>query len=87
MKVWVMESGDYEQRMAYGVFSSPEAAQVWLHKTYADPYIVEWGRMEIDPDGEHAEIVGRFEHVRHKSTRHTAFFDLTKFTIDEGTQA
>lgn len=76
--VWVMEDGDYEDRTIYGVFSSPATAQEYLERTFD---IVEWEPVR-DLGDERLMITGHFESTRGFSTKHTAHFELTRYTID-----
>lgn len=80
MKVWIVETGDYEQRGVWGVYSSPDVATERIKATYAPPYIVRWEDVRIEVDS--FELVGHFDAVAGKSTRHTGVFDGRLFELD-----
>lgn len=81
MDVYVMESGEYEQRHVCGVFSSIDAARRDLERTYAPPYRVTWREESTEDGGRHA-FIGEFEGVMGLSTPHTGTYDLTRTTVD-----
>lgn len=79
--VWVMETGDYEQRFVSGVYSSPEVAFDILRETYRSPYVVTWNGIEVEGE-DYATITGQFEAVQGLSTKHASGFELTRYEID-----
>ena len=79
-KIWVVEEGDYEQRYVMLVGSSPEAALSAIKNTYDENYIVEWSGLNEGTVGQY-QVVGKFEWVPGKSTKHTAFYDLTEYDL------
>lgn len=60
--VFLVEHGDYEQRMVSGVFSSLDAAVAAIKAPYSSPYIVSWDEPKEDRHGEF-ELVGHFTRV------------------------
>lgn len=78
MDVWIIESGEYEQRHIDGVALSLEGAVAFIKARYGLPYIVRWE--EAVPDGEDCSLVGHFSEVMGKSTRHDCSFDITKWS-------
>ena len=78
--LWIAVTADYDSDVV-GVYSSPEAAEASLRKTYAAPYVVQWE--PIAADGEAFVIVGHFEQVDQHSTRHTMVILLRQFILDE----
>ena len=49
--VYVVESGDYEDSVICGVFSSLDAACASIRRPYAAPYIVRWDAATPGADG------------------------------------
>ena len=78
--VWVIESGEYEQRFVNAVASSPEAALEYLRNLYSHPYVVTWE--PLVKDGEDYSITGHFEAETGFSIKHTCVYSLTKYELD-----
>jgi hypothetical protein len=83
VKVWIIETGDYEQRYVFGIATSPEKAAAYIRSTYDEPYVIEWESLAHTPWGDNGgepydeyELVGHFSAVQGYSTEHTA-----KYTI------
>ena len=72
--VWVVESGDYEQRGIDGIYGSFSSAIEGIKAGFGSPYIVDWVQ-----DGD--DLVGHFEEVLHYSTKHTARFYIDEYPI------
>jgi len=79
--VWVIETGEYEDRYVHGVAASLEAAVRGIEGEYASPYVVRWEPLRRGDDGNGAELVGHSEAVAGYSTRHTAVFDIRPCTL------
>ena len=75
MKVWVIETGEYAERMVLGVAASEAAAVEYVKARYqTPPYKVEWT--------EHAGyLVGEFDAVFQYSTKHDAVYDFTEYEV------
>ena len=73
--VWVIETGDYEQRGVFGVAVSPEAAAACVKDCFTAPYIVRWD------EPTEAGITGHFRSVPNYSISHTARFDFTEHEV------
>lgn len=80
-QVFVIESGDYEQRSVDGVVTSPEAGLRYLQALHPHPFKVTWEGPK--PDKEDFVIVGRFEQVQHFSTAHVCVYRLTPYQLQE----
>ena len=80
-EVWVVESGEYEQRGIELVDISPEACEVAIKSRYGEPYKVRWEPLRRIGDGEQ-ELVGYFEAVQHFSTTHTNYFTMTRYPLN-----
>lgn len=74
-KVWVVESGDYEQRFVWGVYRSPDAAVASIKATYGPPYIVRWNDVEDCTEDRYC-LSGDFEGVVGYSTKHVGCWDI-----------
>jgi hypothetical protein len=82
MDVYVVETGEYEQRYVVGVADSVESAVDCIKSIYGEPYIVEWG--DVTPDGwspDTWDFSGTFEFVPGKSIAHKALFSITKMSV------
>lgn len=73
-QVWIVETGDYEQRHVAGIYVSLEAAVDGIKETYKPPYRVAWYEVEHGEDC--STLTGDFEAVLHYSIEHTAYFDI-----------
>ncbi len=78
-EVWVVETGEYEQRHVWLVAESPEAAAAEIKRQYGSPYVVEWD--ELKADGDHYALTGRFSAVPGYSTEHRGRFDMTRYPV------
>lgn len=79
-QVWVVESGDYEQRGIDVVAESLDAAVAAVKSMYAEPYKVEWSDVAESGWGTFS-IRAHFEAVPGKSTEHEAIFSFTPFDV------
>ena len=70
-ELWQVETGDYEERYTMFVADTPELAEKRIHATYPAPYKVRWEPMKD------MTVVGHFEAVLGKSTKHTAEYDIS----------
>ncbi len=75
MTVWMVESGEYEQRGVMFIAASKDAAIRAVKDSYAD-YKVVWA----ETDG---GLAGTFEELQYLSTKHIAYFDITEWTVKE----
>ena len=85
MLVWLIESGDYEQRSVDGVADSLEAAVAFLKECYPPPYKVRWGELVKVADDEY-EIIGHFAPVLHYSRLHNCRFTMTPVQLQTLTE-
>lgn len=84
MFVWVIESGNYEQRYVYGVADSIESAVAFLREEYAPPYVVAWDAPYIQ-DERTAYMRGKFSRVLNYSTEHEAVYTFTRYDLQKST--
>jgi hypothetical protein len=77
MKVWVIESGEYENRGVDGVAISTDAADRFIRARFPAPYIVTWNRVDD------TTLVGEFEQVLGRSTRHQSTYDFTEYEVGD----
>ena len=83
IKVWVIETGDYEERHVVGVAATVEAGVSWIKALHGRPHEVRWD--DLTGDG---PLVGHFSSVPGFSTEHDAEFAFTAFALleeEEGT--
>jgi hypothetical protein len=78
VKVYVVESGDYEQRGVVLVAASVEAAFAAVKAIYGAPYRVHWQQADAET------LVGDFEAIDGYSTQHTAYYDVTEYEVEVG---
>ena len=74
--VYVVETGEYEQRHVFGVYASLEAAVRGVKETFGAPYIVRWH--DLEPGEDFVTLTGDFERVPNYSTKHRVHFDITE---------
>lgn len=81
--VWLIESGEYEQRGVFGVAESLEAAIAHVKTEFGPPYIVRWEQPKKSdyPEFPMITLTGHFEAVPGYSTEHTADYDITECTV------
>lgn len=80
MKVWIIESGDYEQRHVEGVAVSVATAVEFLKMAYGPPYLVAWEEVrQTDPYV--FELTGHFEAVQHYSIKHDCTFEIEEYEL------
>lgn len=82
--VWIVETGDYEQRGTMAVYSSPEAAEAGIKATFGPPYIVRWEPLERgqqSTSGYSYHLTGHFEAVNHYSIEHTGHYDIDPWPV------
>ena len=79
MTIWVIESGEYEQRGVDGVALSPDHGLQFLQDRYKDPYVVKW--LPLERNGNGASVTGQFEAVQGFSIKHTCRFDMTEHEV------
>lgn len=77
MKVWVCESGDYEQRGIDGVWDSLEHGIAGVKADYGAPYVVEWVTKK-------ETLVGHFARVNGYSIEHICSFYFTEMEVRGG---
>ena len=46
--MWVVGSGDYEQRSIDGIYRSPADAEAAIKALYQEPYVVTWEPTKYD---------------------------------------
>ena len=80
--VWIIETGDYDQRYVVAVAVSLTEAVRFIKDKYGLPYIVRWEDVvERVQDSPAAYMVGHFKEVAGCSTRHIAQYDFTLFAL------
>jgi len=79
-EVWVIETGEYEQRGIFGIAISVEAAIKHIKEVYGPPYRVRWGEL-IKHDSDCYEIGGRFADVPDYACSHTEGFEITRYEL------
>ncbi len=83
MKVYLVETGDYEQRHVMLVAVSLQAAVDEIKRVFSAPYIVHWHDLKDESwqyEGKPYEewgLMGDFERVAGFSTRHTGEFTIS----------
>ena len=82
MEVWIVESGEYEQRGIVLVAASREAAFEAVKALYGPPYRVKWSIAPEDKYDAEA-LIGEFEQVTGYSVGHTARFDATPYDVKD----
>jgi hypothetical protein len=85
LDVWVIESGDYEQRSVNGVADSVESAVAYVRTTYAPPYIVAWEAVVIQDD-ESAYRKGKFARVLNYSIECEAIYTFSRYDLQKSKQ-
>lgn len=82
-EVWIVESGDYEQRGIDLVTDSPESAIKAIKARFPSPYIVAWDEpTEYTSKGETTiSLQGVFGAVLHYSVSCVVVFDITKWQV------
>ncbi len=80
MRVWIVESGDYEQRGIALVAESLEAAIKAIKDRYGPPYIVEWNALKDEGEWGHS-LTGNFAHVTGRSSEHTGTFEIRTWDV------
>jgi hypothetical protein len=80
--VWVIETGDYEERRVVGVARSVDAAASLIKRRYLAPYIVEWKEPKQDRNGDWS-MMGHFGQVFEHSIKHSVRYDFLAFPLDE----
>ncbi len=80
MTVYIVESGDYEQRGVDLVADSMDAAARAIQRRYSSPpYVVEWKPvLVVDGIG---TLVGEFADVPGWSVGHTGVFEITAYEL------
>lgn len=79
-QVWVVESGEYEQRSIFLIARSLEAAVTAIKRVYGPPYVVAWD--EVRRDGGLWVLAGDFEAVLGSSIQHRAEYDITLWDVE-----
>lgn len=79
--VWIVESGDYEQRCVNHVASSIESAAAMVKLPYVAPYIVTWDAPRKDDDDTHT-LIGHFTAVDGYCGKGQAEWTFTRYKID-----
>ena len=85
-KVWVCESGEYEDRGIDFVCSSVESGVAHLKAMYLAPYVVTWGDLVEEVWGDKGQyrtfkIVGHFEAVSRYSIRHNCEYEFEEHEV------
>jgi hypothetical protein len=79
--VWVVETGEWADRMIWGVASSVEAAAHLVRSSYPPPYIVRWEEPKQDEDGEWS-MTGHFDAVPGYAAEGAGSYDFTPYQVD-----
>lgn len=80
-KIWVCNTGEYEQNYTFGAWRSLEAAIAAVKAIYGPPYVVRWEEPTADKHGD-VELTGHFEAERGYSTQHTDWFVFSEWDLD-----
>lgn len=72
--VWLVESGEYEQRGVFGVYASVAAAVAGIKDTYSEPYVVSW--QALAEVGDEWQLVGDFARVPGYCVNHRGVYDI-----------
>jgi hypothetical protein len=78
--VWLVETGEYQDRMVWVVAASLPAAVKAVKEGYGPPYVVRW---EEKLDQDNPCLVGHFEAVLGKSSCHTAVYDFIEWDVED----
>lgn len=81
MDVWVIETGEYEQRFVWAVASSPEKATELVKQAYGKPYKVQWKELQKDDENCYT-LEGKFSSVNGYSTSHTDYWEFSRYPVD-----
>ena len=85
-EVWVVEQGDYSDRMVWLVADSHEAAVQAVKGLFQDPYVVDWYAPIYTPQatnghGPSYTLSGVFARVDGFAVAHTARFEITRYDL------
>lgn len=80
---WVVESGEYEQRGVYGVYSSLQESVNAIKRRCGPPYIVTWRDPKKSSFGEDYELAGHFTGVPRHSGSGPRDWTITPYNIDK----
>ena len=77
MNVWMVQTGEYEDRHVVGLYISKDVAVASVKDRYKPPYKVTWREAQDC-------LIGTFENVSGYSIAHTAAYDITEEPVREG---
>jgi hypothetical protein len=80
--VYVVESGEYEQRMIFGVFSSLDAACASIRRPYVAPYIVRWDDAAVPNSYGGYTYTGHFTRVNGYCGDRPEEWSITPYLVD-----
>jgi len=82
-KVWVVETGEYEERSVSFVASSVEAAVARLKKIYV-AYEVTWGepKRNLHTSQSVFEVTGTFAYSPNLSTKHDTDYTISEYEVE-----
>ena len=75
--VWVVETGEYEDRFIVGIYDSRKSAIEGIKEPYGSPYVVRWEQNE-------RILTGHFEEVANYCTKHSADFEIDLYPVEQG---
>ncbi|KKK99577.1 hypothetical protein LCGC14_2631360 [marine sediment metagenome] len=79
-KVWIIETGDYEERYVFGIAETLEAAVSFIKSVYPFPYLVEWSDPYIY-NVKSVTLYGYFSEVLKHSTSHYAEYYISEMEV------
>ena len=79
-KVWIIETGDYEENFVFGVAASLDSAVSYIKKTYNSPYYVVWSDVKMSGEGG-ATLYGYFAAVDGYSTKHNEEYSISEIEV------
>ena len=85
MTVWLIESGEYEQRGVWGVADSVVSAVEFIKQKFPPPHQVSWDE-PVQLDDDTWRLTGAFGAVQYYSIEHENTFDITKYEVYDGHQ-
>ncbi len=81
LTVYVVETGDYEQRGVFLVATSIDAAVQSIKAAYAAPFRVTWDSPTVPDTMGCARLCGHFADVPGYSIAHEAIYDMTPYEV------
>lgn len=83
MEVWIIETGEYEDRLTVGVASSLEMAVALIKNGYRFPSRVEWGVLTNDGNAERWSLAGNFQQVVGYHAGGISSYEFIRYEVDK----